>query len=441
MKSISLQKQLVLRLLILVTCLWLLGLSLAGIQLTKELSSSFDSALQETAERILPLALVEIFNREETKLLQQLPALSAHEERLSYQVRNASGQVLLQSHTARQKKISVSLRDGFENQDDYRVFTVSAVQGTYFIQVAEALSNRREAVFNTLLSMAFPLLLLLPLCLLIAVFLVRQVIRPVKQYGMQLAQRGASDLTPIIPENLPHELEPMTQAVDQLMFRLQAALEAERHFTANAAHELRTPLATLMAQTQRLGKTLSDEVSRVKVDKLVITLNQLVNLSDKLLQLAKADSSGMLTSTPQDLSGLLSLIVDEYQRSGGIDIQLQLPRQVIKACIDADAFSILVKNLIENAIKHGDMNSTIQVGLNLKGTLRVVNACEPLTSEQQKRLHERFYRASKNTQGSGLGLAIVDALVKSMEGRIELLSPASGSDRGFEVVIELPIQS
>ncbi len=176
MKSISLQKQLILRLLLLVTCLWLLGLFLAGVQLKRELNKTFDSALQETAERILPLALVEIFNREEAKLLQQLPALSAHEERLTYQVRNADGEVLLQSHTARQKSFSTPLRNGFDSQDGYRIYTVSAIQSTYFIQVAEPLTKRRDAVLNTLLIMAMPLLLLLPLCLLMAVFLVRQVI-------------------------------------------------------------------------------------------------------------------------------------------------------------------------------------------------------------------------------------------------------------------------
>lgn len=441
MKSISLQKQLILRLLILVTCLWLLGLFLAGVQLKKELNKTFDSALQETAERILPLALVEIFNREDTKLLQQLPALSAHEERLTYQVRNAEGQVLLQSHTARQNSFSIPLREGFVSQDGYRIFTVSAVQGRYFIQVAEPLDKRREAVLHTLLNLAMPLLLLLPLCLLMAGFLVRQVIRPVRQYGTQLAQRGAGDLTPVTPGNLPHELEPMRQAVNQLMRRLQTVLEAERHFTANAAHELRTPLATLMAQTQRLERTLSDEASRLKAGQLVITLNHLVNLSDKLLQLAKADSSGLLTDTPQDLSQLLSLIADEYQRSGVQNLQLQLPEQAIKACFDADAFSILVKNLIENAIKHGEANSRIAVQLSRKGELRVVNACEPLSPEQLKRLHERFFRASVTTPGSGLGLAIVDALVKGMGGQVQLVSPASDSDRGFEAIVQLPIQS
>ena len=441
MKSISLQKQLILRLLLLVTCVWLLGLFLAGVQLKKELNKTFDSALQETAERILPLALVEIFNREEAKLLQQLPALSAHEERLTYQVRNADGEVLLQSHTARQKSFTTPLRDGFDSQDGYRIYTVSAIQSNYFIQVAEPLSKRNEAVRNTLLIMAMPLLLLLPLCLLMAVFLVRQVIRPVRQYGTQLAQRGAGDLTPVTHGNLPHELEPMRQAVNQLMRRLQSALEAERHFTANAAHELRTPLATMMAQTQRLEKTLNDEASRLKAGQLVTTLNHLVNLSDKLLQLAKAESSGLLTDAPQDLSQLLSLIADEYQRSGVQNLQLQLPQQAIKACIDADAFSILVKNLIENAIKHGEANSRIIVRLSGKGELRVVNACEPLNAEQLRRLHERFFRASMTTLGSGLGLAIVDALVKGMGGQMQLLSPASDSDKGFEVSIQLPIQS
>jgi two-component system OmpR family sensor kinase len=440
MKPISLQKQLVLRLLVVVTCLWVIGLSIATIQLHKELNKTFDSALQETAERILPLALVEIYNREESKLLQHLPPLGAHKERLTYQVRNASNQVLLQSHTAQQHKVSIALRDGFESQDGFRIFTVSAVQGAYFIQVAEPLSHRQEAVLHTLLIMTIPLLVLLPMCLLMAVFLVRQVINPIKQYGKQLALRGAGDLTPIVPEHLPLELEPMTQAVNQLMLRVQTALKTERHFTANAAHELRTPLATMMAQTQRLEKTSSDEASRLKAGQLVITLNHLVSLSDKLLQLAKADSSGLLTDKPQNLSALLVLIVEEYLRSGRLNISLQLPEQALMACIDADAFYILSKNLIENAVKHGDANEPIHIQLSDKGELRAVNACDSLSAEQLKRLHERFFRASSSTSGSGLGLAIVEALVKGIGGQLTFLSPASDSTRGFEAVIQLPIQ-
>lgn len=441
MNAVSLQKQLVLRLLIVVTTLWVIGLLLATMQLNKELNKTFDSALQETAERILPLALVEIFNRDDSKLLQQLPALSEHEERISYQVRDAANQLVLQSHTADEHDFSLALKNGFDSQNEYRIYTVSAMQGAYFIQVAEPLSQRREAVLHTLLIMTIPLLILLPLCLLMAVFLVRQVINPVKQYGQQLAFRGAGDLTPIISDNIPFEIEPMTQAVNQLMLRLQSALEAERQFTANAAHELRTPLATLMAQTQRLEKTLSEDAAREKVGQLAGTLNHLINLSDKLLQLAKADSGGLLSDTPQDLSTLLALIIDEYTRSGNQNIYLTLPDNEAMSRIDADAFAILVRNLIENALKHGDANSPIHVQLNDKGELRVINACEALSAQQLSYLHERFFRASNNTKGSGLGLAIVDALIKGIGGKMALLSPANNSLRGFEVVVYIPIQT
>ncbi|WP_205620338.1 ATP-binding protein [Arsukibacterium perlucidum] len=432
------QKKLIIRLLIVVTGLWLVGLFFAGFQLKQELNNTFDSTLQETAERILPLALVEIFNREESKLLQLLPALNPHDERITYQVRNAAGQVLLQSHAARLKTFNLPLRNGFESQDDYRIFTVSAIQGTYFLQVAEPLSHRRAAVLHTMLIMTIPLLLLLPLCLLVAIFLVRQVIKPVRQYGIELDQRGAADLTPVAPKTLPHELEPITKAVNQLLLRLQVALDTERYFTANAAHELRTPLATMKAQTQRLAKTLTDEASRLKVAQLATTLDHLINLSDKLLQLAKADSGGLLTATPQDLNALLRLIVAEYQWTGRQNVQLQLPQQPVRACLDPDAFSILVKNLLENAIKHGDRDSPIYVQLKADGELRIINNCNPLSKEQLLQLPERFFRASENTSGSGLGLAIVVALVKGIGGHLQLLSPVSGSESGFEVIIKLP---
>lgn len=438
MKTFSIQKQLLVRLMVLICCAGLLGLLLTGYQLKKELNNAFDSALQETAERILPLALVEIFNREETKLLQQLPALTEHQERLTYRVLNAAGQVLLQSHTAQQLNLIAPLEDGFINQGGYRIFTISAVQKNYFIQVSEPIKKRNEAIINTLLSMILPLLMLLPLSLIVVVLVIGHVIKPIQRYGEQVSQRSAGYLSPIEPQGLPKELHPISVAVNQLMARLSAAIEAERQFTANAAHELRTPLATLMAQAQRLEKTLHDESDRQKAKQLVGTLNHLINLSDKLLQLAKADSSKLLSDQVQNLQPLLAFIVKHVQQEGASRIRLQHSDRPIQSYIDPDAFFILVKNLLENAMKYGKEGEQIQVSMH-DGELRISNDCDPLPADTLAHLRERFYRASNTTSGSGLGLAIVDAIVTSIGGQVQIHSPVSGACRGFEVIISIPV--
>lgn len=418
-----------------------MGLLLAAVVLRQELNQAFDSALQETAERILPLAVVESYNREQDQVIQQLPALRAHDEYLTYQVQTADGLVLLQSHAARQESFihSTPLPEGFIDYADHRLYITSAVSGHFFIQVAEPLAQRRAAVRNSLLALALPLLLIGPLSLLVAALLVRAVLRPVRVYGAALEQRGAADLSPIQDLSLPEELEPMVQAVNQLMARLRKALEAERHFTANAAHELRTPLATVMAQLQRLQKKLTDEDARAKADQMAASLQHLAVMADKLLQLAKAEGAGLLAETPQDLSVLLHLVVNELLVTASGRLQLDRPQQPVMSQVDVDAFALLVKNLLDNAIKHGRSDQPIQIVLTTDASLCVINHCEPLDATQLDRLQERFFRGTTQATGSGLGLAIAATLVQGMGGRMQLYSPARGLEQGFEVVVQLPV--
>ncbi|KAA0875028.1 sensor histidine kinase [Nitrincola tapanii] len=436
----SLQKQLMIRLACLLICLWLLGLVLATLVVRHVLNQSLDSALQETAERILPLAILELYNRDQLGVLQQLPALRAHDEYLTYRVLDASGQVLVHSHGAREEQFvdQFPLPQGFVNHGDYRVFITSAIRETFFIQVAEPLTARQAAILSNLLALALPLLLILPLSLFVATWLVHKVLFPLRAYGLALAQRSAVDLTPVDIADLPLELSPIVKQMNGLMERLHKALTAERYFTANAAHELRTPLATAIAQLQRLQKKLTDEEARSKADQVRSSLGELVTLTDKLLQLAKAEGSSLLVSIPQDLSSVLRMLVNEFQITLADRLVLVLPKQPVMSPVDIDAFALLVRNLLENAMKHGDPIQRIQIELKSDATLSFINQCEVVQAEQLNHLHERFYRGLSETSGSGLGLAIATALVQGMGGEIQLYSPVPGQAKGFEVRVKLP---
>ena len=437
----SLQKQLLIRLGWVLCVLWLLGLLLAGLVLRQALNQSFDSALQETAERILPLAVVESYNREQDQVIQQLPALRAHDEYLTYQVQTADGQVLLQSHAARQQSFiqNTPLTEGFTDHAGHRLYITSAVSGHFFIQVAEPLAQRRAAISNSLLALALPLLLIAPLSLLLAALLVRAALQPVRAYGAALEQRGAADLSPIQDSSLPQELEPMVQAVNQLMARLRKALDAERHFTANAAHELRTPLATVMAQLQRLQKKLTDADALARAEQMAVSLRQLTAMADKLLQLARAEGAGLQATTEQDIGELLQLLVNEWQTRAAGRLQLDLPQQPVLLPVDVDALALLVSNLLENAIKHGSPDQPINLRLNPDACLSVINHCATLSASQLDHLQERFYRGTTQSSGAGLGLAIAASLVQGMGGRMQLFSPARGQQQGFEVQVQLPV--
>ncbi|WP_339464267.1 sensor histidine kinase [Pseudomonas sp. EA_65y_Pfl2_P74] len=438
----SLQKRLGLGLTLGMTLLWLGATVGAWLVVQHELNEAFDSALEETAQRILPLAVLEISNREEPREAQHVATLKMDNEYLMYVVRDAKGQILMQSHDANPKIFNPQPSEGFSTTKKYRLYGASALRQTLFIDVAEPLGHRREAAREALFALLLPLLALIPISLLGTWLFVRISLRSVLAYRRAVEARGVGDLSPINVTRLPAEIDPLADAVNHLLERLRKALEAERSFTANSAHELRTPLAATLAQIQRLRHEVPEGPLQVRAAKIENSLRELARLSEKLMQLAKAEGGGLLSETPQDLIPLLAHVVDEWNHSSGQRIELQLPKQPsVYSTIDPDAFGILLRNLIENALKYGAADQPVQVSLTHQAVLRVINGGPAVPEPVLQRLTERFVRGSREAGGSGLGLAIAKTIVQGVNASMVLASPATGRLEGFEVCIFLPLCS
>ena len=235
--SISLQKRLGLGLTLGMTLLWLGATVGAWLVVQHELNEAFDSALEETAQRILPLAVLEISNREEPRAAQHVATLKVHKEYLTYLVRDAQGQILMQSHDADPKIFNERPSEGFSTTQKYRLYGASALRDTVFIEIAEPLAHRREAAREALLALLVPLLALIPISLLGTWLFVRLSLRSVLAYRRAVEARGVGDLSPISVARLPAEIDPLADAVNHLLERLRKALEAGRSFTAKSAHE------------------------------------------------------------------------------------------------------------------------------------------------------------------------------------------------------------
>lgn len=437
-KHRSLQKTLVVGLtagLALLSCMATLGtVSIAQHRLNQLL----DSALAETAQRLLPLAVVEIINRDTPSVAQHIVSFNQHEERLIYLVRNKAGEVLLQSHTAAPNMFNNTLISGFSSSSTHRFYGAFALQGTVHIEVAEPLSQRLEAIRSIALMLLWPLLIFIFLAFICSWLFIRFSLRHLRHYHNEIEQRNSHDLTPVNLQGLPAEVVIIGESVNRLLLRLQQALEAERSFTANSAHELRTPIATVLAQTQRLQQSLITEKSKAQAQKIAMSLRHLAHISEQLMQLAKAEGGSLLAATPHDLMALLRFIVTSMQHpSSPIKINLQLPANaVFMSTIDQDAFAILIRNLIDNAHKHSDSLAPISVYLSAEGVLRVVNAGPIVAAATLQQLHKRFVRSNWQVQGAGLGLAIVGAIVQGINASMVLNSPATGQTDGFEVIIK-----
>jgi two-component system OmpR family sensor kinase len=418
-----------------ITLLWAFAAVVTAQKLRHEMNEVFDSALEETGQRLLPLAVRDIVNRDsDDDASQSVATMHEHDEYFTYVVRDGEGRVLLRSHKADLSDFPPFTGMGFENTRTHRIYSDAALQGTVTISIAEPLARRQAAAREALLGLALPLGLIAPISLVGVWITVRLSMAPLRRFRAQTEARGAGDLTPISTVDLPSEVQPNAQAVNRLLERLRRTLEAERSFTANAAHELRTPVAAALAQTQRLIIETSDEVARNRARDIETALRRLFRLSEKLMQLARAEGGRLQAAEPTDIAPILRLLVDEMaedaKATGRID--LDLPYAPVLSHIDVDAFAILARNLIENALKHSAPEEPVSVTLSADGVLHVANAGPVVPPELLVRLSEPYERGHTQAGGTGLGLAIAKAIAAGTGGTIVLTSPRPGRDEGFE---------
>lgn len=422
----SLRRELSLGLAVGIVLTWTLATLGAAWVVREELDETFDSALQETAERLLPLALADDPNRASAEP-RRIARAGDHSENLTWVVRDRDGTVLLWSQDAEPSTFAGPIPAGFSSTAGHRLYAVSDRSGRWTLAIAEPLSNRREAVRETLVTFAAPLLLLLPLTLLLVAWRTRAGLARLGDLSREVQGRDETDLRPLATKALQVELLPLRDAVDRLMARLGRALATERSFTANAAHELRTPIAAALAQAQRLIAE-APEALRPRAARLERELKRLARLSEKLLELSRAEGAGVLGEAPQDLAPILGFVIEDA-RHGSEGHRLRADLHPLVARIDPDAFAILARNLVENALLHGEGPVEVALG---KGGLRVANGGPPVAPDLLDRITLRFQRGTSPREGSGLGLAIAAGIARGAGWRLDLSSPAPGRTDGFE---------
>lgn len=422
---------------LIVTAIWLAAAALTARLLSDELDEVFDSALQETGQRILQLALVDILNRDEAGITRNVTGLVDHDEHFTYVVRDAAGAVLLSSHRAAPEAFPRFAKPGFHEVDGRRYYQEAAVQGTVILTIAEPISHRREIWTEMRLVLSLPLLAVVPLSA-VAIFSgLGFGLRPLGRLRAQLALRGATRLTPLAQDDVPSELRPVVDTVNDLLARLDTAFAAERSFAANAAHELRTPLAGALAQVQRLRQQATEDETRRRADGIEATLKRLTRLSEKLMQLARAEGARLLADSPADLRPVLTLVARDFEHGAGAGrLRLTLPDAPVPSTVDPDAVAIVARNLIENALRHGAAGP-VTLRLEPSGLLSVENDCPAIPTDRLAALTTRFTRGSPESEGSGLGLAIVETIATRLGTRLVLTSPLPGQTGGFRAALAL----
>ena len=434
----SLQARLALALSFGLALVWAAAAGAAYYVMRQEMDAVFDSAIQETAQRILPLAVMEIIDRDPGDL-QRIASVRPHDELLTYIVRNEAGTVILASHDADPAIFPERVPSGFSSTPTHRIYAEPALRGSLAILLAEPWSVRREAAHEAAEALAMPLALLVPFSFAGVWLLVRAGMRPIRRLCTDIEARGSGDMTLLAARPMPREIEPIAAAVNRLLERLRRTLEAERSFTANSAHELRTPIAGALAQTQRLLAETGDERTALRARQIEATLKTLARLAEKLMQLAKAEGGRLVAEAPADAVPIIRMVCEDLARMPGADrrLDIDLPDGLVLSRIDTDALSILVRNLVENALKHGAADEPVTVRLDPDGRLRVINGGPAVPADQIARLSRPFERGATEAEGTGLGLAIVDAIARGAGTGLVLHSPAPRRADGFAAEIQL----
>ncbi len=443
----SLARRLALGLVAAVALAWLAAAAAGAWVIRRELGEALDGALQETAQRLLPLALDTLITLEADagadeegrgQRVRRAARVAEHAERVVYQLRDAEGRLLLRSHEAPEAPFSAPLARGFAEAGGLRLYTEPAISETLFLQVAEPLGHRRDAALWASFLLLAPLLALLPALILLARRVVRWTLRPVEALAAEIAVRDEHRLEPLGWPDLPQELAPIAASVDRLLARLGSALASERAFARAGAHELRTPLAGALAQTQRLAAELGPGPVRDRVLRIEAALLRLRRLVEQVLDLTRAERQASRPSSAARLGPVLQLVLDDLARAG-----LPVGRVAIAGDpgalagrIDPDAFALILRNLLENALRHGDPRAPVELAIEPPGRLAVRNQGPPLPAALLADASSPVEPSARG--GAGLGLLIARTAAARSGARLEFVSPLPGAAFGVEARIALP---
>lgn len=444
------------RLLLAISVATLLAWSLTGVfsyqKAQHEAEELMDGHLAQTARLLLAL----VRNNEEHlgDLANRLATVrgareNIYEPPLEFQIGRGDGTVLLRSTDAPSLPVlGIAGHSDIEREtESWRVLNMVSADGHYRVQVAQSIALRDQAALEIAWQTAYPVVIVLPLLLLLIYFSVRRVLRPLDALAEDVAARTPDTLAPLPDRNVPQEVAPLVTALNRLFHRLGATLENERRFTADAAHELRTPLAALKVQTQVAMLSHDPQMRDHALQQIENGVDRATHLVNQLLRLARLDPLNSLENKQTfDLRGVVGEALAAIRGANPEITQViieELPEHPLSVEGDHDLLVIAIRNLVDNAIRYSGVASTIRIMAKADEktcTLSISDNGPGVPAAIQARLGERFFRNRETSvEGNGLGLAIVARIAELHGGRFTAGNHPQG---GFRASIEgLPMTS
>jgi len=327
----------------------------------------------------------------------------------------------------------------------WRVYDVSDASGKVHVQAGKSPRQRADDVLRIAGAGGLAALLLLILPGIAIWWVTRWSFTPIDELRRTIATREALDLKPLPIGKLLVEVQPLVESFNALLLRLDSAIENERRFIADAAHELRTPLAVLLAQVQLVLNADDVAEKNAAAKQLAAGVERSARLSEQLLDMARLDSGNDVPErTELDLSDIVVLVARDFEntaRHRSQSIGIHVETAPIRANIDD--IGILLRNLLDNALRYGNEGGRVDISSRLaqRGGARVARLSVSddgpgVPVNERTRIFRRFHRvAGVGGSGSGIGLSLVQRIVTAHGGSIDVGPGPQG--RGLEIVVWL----
>lgn len=423
----SLQARLLAPLLVLLTVVWLGTVLLTWFDVRHELDELLDGHLAQAAA----LLVMQQAGENHVESVEDAPALHKYAPKVVFQVFH-EGRLMLRSANAGTTPIS-SHGLGFSTErlgdgELFRVFATTGAESDVQVYVGERTESRDSILLAVLQGVLWPLAFALPLLALVGWWAVRQGLAPLRQLSQMLGQRRPQALEALQIDDLPSEMKPMVQALNALFERIGLMLVFERRFTADAAHELRTPIAGIRAQAQVAMGAGDDHAQRDHALQATLTgCDRATRLVEQLLTLARLEEAPVTAiAAVMDLSALARRVAADLAPAALARHQA-LELDAVAPCAVAGSemlVSMMLRNLIDNAIRYSPDGARVWVSVATESgqaVLRVQDSGAGMTEPEMARLGERFYRVLGSEQpGNGLGWSIIQRIASVLGAQVQV---------------------
>lgn len=418
------------------------------IRTTLQIDALFSDSLGKKALKQLQQNIVksmdpDLYLQEDSSKLRK--ALRDYHEKTGFQIWNADGKLMLHSNSA--PKIPLSngkpgLSTLWLDGQSWRVFTAYNKRNDLTIIVGER-SDFRQKLENQLTQDSILIMLITyPFLGLLIWIIVGRGLDTLKKVAREVSHRAPSFLEPVDAESVPTEIEPLVVELNSLFHRLQEAFDREKRFAADAAHELRTPLAALRTQTQVALRAETPEGRDEALRKVLEGVDRATHVVQQLLTLSRMLPQSQINEpTKIDMARVAADIAAQLVPvaiTKNIDLELIAPDNSAFINGNVTSIGILIRNLVDNAIRYTPNGGDVTIEVKKQDNnvvLNVIDSGPGIPKQLRDRVFERFFRVIGNkAPGSGLGLGIVQQIARLHAAEIQLLTPATGKGLEFRII-------